>query len=88
MPPPQNVKGPVIQGLIIAGYTAASLVGAFFGYRVGERIDGVLVGAIMALNAAVFSSLLFSIVAGWLQRVSVETPPTTDQTTGSEPDRR
>jgi hypothetical protein len=54
----------------MAGYGIVSLTGAFFGYQVGQQIDGVLIGVIMAINAAIFCALLFSIVAGWVERAA------------------
>jgi hypothetical protein len=47
-------------------YAAAALVGLVYGFDVGLRISGPLMGAIMALNTAVFGVLCASAVAGWV----------------------
>jgi ABC-type transporter Mla maintaining outer membrane lipid asymmetry permease subunit MlaE len=60
-----------VRKLTPVAYAAAVLIGLVYGFDVGERISGILMGVIMALNTAVFGVLCVSAVAGWLlQRVS------------------
>jgi hypothetical protein len=47
-------------------YAAVALVGLAYGFDVGQRISGPIMGAIMALNTAVFGVLCVSAVAGWV----------------------
>jgi hypothetical protein len=47
-------------------YSAVALVGLAYGFDVGLRISGPLMGAIMALNTAVFGVLCASAAAGWV----------------------
>jgi hypothetical protein len=41
-----------------AGYCLAALIGGVYGWGVGVQIAGLLMGTVMAINAAVFGALL------------------------------
>jgi hypothetical protein len=60
-----------VRKLTPVAYGAAVLVGLVYGFDVGERISGIFMGMIMAVNTAVFGVFCVSALAGWLlQRVS------------------
>ncbi len=48
------------------GYAVVVIIGLAYGFDVGQRISGPIMGAIMALNTAVFGVLCVSAVAGWV----------------------
>jgi hypothetical protein len=56
------------QKLKILAYGAAILCGLGFGFDVGQRMSGPVVGSIMAINTAVFGVLGVSSLADWLAR--------------------
>jgi hypothetical protein len=49
-------------------YAVAGLIGLKYGFDVGVQMSGVLMGAVMGLNAAVFCALVAASVIGWLFR--------------------
>lgn len=50
-------------------YVLAAAVGLVSGYDFGSRIGGIFVGVVLALNGAVFCSIVVGAVAErWLQR--------------------
>ncbi len=76
-----------VKALLMGGYGIVSLTGAFFGYQVGQQIDGALIGVVMAINAAIFCALLFSIAAGWVERMAGHRPEPNARNTGSRKTR-
>jgi hypothetical protein len=61
---PESVTRPAWQrGLIVLATTLAALAGLVAGYGFGGRIGGPLVGVVLALNAAVFCSIIAGALA-------------------------
>ncbi len=54
--------------LVQLGYLLAAVIGSKFGYDFGNQVAGTPLGVLMALNAAVFGAILFSVFAGLLMR--------------------
>jgi hypothetical protein len=52
-----------------AGYAAASMVGAAYGFQFGERVGGVLLGVVLALNCAAFCAVMLSGIAERIARI-------------------
>jgi hypothetical protein len=52
----------------VLAYGAAILCGLGFGFDVGQRMSGPIVGSIMAINSAVFGALCVSALTDWLAR--------------------
>jgi hypothetical protein len=50
------------------GYFLAAVIGFKYGFDFGNQVAGVPFGVLMALNAAVFGAILFSVFAGLLLR--------------------
>jgi hypothetical protein len=76
LPPTQtgvNMNGSTItsttpQKLRFLAYGAVTLIGLGFGFDVGQRMSGPIVGSIMAINTAVFGVLCVTSIADWLAR--------------------
>jgi hypothetical protein len=58
-PRPSRSNGTLIRGITVA----AGLVGMLAGFDFGNRLSGMLIGALMALNGAIFCSILAAAVA-------------------------
>jgi hypothetical protein len=56
------------QKLKFLAYGAVTLSGLGFGFDVGQRMSGPVVGTIMAVNTAVFGVLCVTSLADWLAR--------------------
>lgn len=54
--------------MVKLGYCLAAAIGFKFGFDFGNQVAGAPFGVLMAVNAAVFGAILFSIVAGVLMR--------------------
>ena len=67
---PQKTRTAVVR----AAYAFALMVGATQGYLFGARLGGVPLGAIMAINGALFCALMVGAVAGWWTRRAPRTP--------------
>ena len=65
-----NIKLRPLRWLIQAGYLVVVLVGLKLGFDIGVQMSGPMLGAVMAVNSAVFGVLLFSVVAGWIERLA------------------
>ena len=61
--------------LIQAGYAVVALIGMAYGFDIGMQMAGPLIGVVMAINSALFAVLLFSVVAGWVERRRQARPP-------------
>ena len=67
MKTPRNTVA-VRQMLVRLGYLLVAAIGLKYGYDFGNKVAGTTLGVLMALNAAVFGAILFSVVAGLLLR--------------------
>jgi len=54
--------------LVQAGYVVVALIGLKYGFEIGLQMAGPLIGAVMAINSALFGVLLYSVVAAWVER--------------------
>jgi hypothetical protein len=54
--------------IVRVGYGVVAAIGLKLGFDFGDRVAGAPFGVLMAVNAAVFGAILFSIVAGKLLR--------------------
>ena len=54
--------------IVKLGYGVVAAVGCKLGFDFGSQLAGAPFGVLMAVNAAVFGAILFSIVAGALLR--------------------
>jgi hypothetical protein len=59
--------------LLWAAYVAASVIGAAYGFVFGERIGGILLGVVTALNGAVFCAFMVGAIAERIARLAART---------------
>ena len=50
-------------------YLVAIVIGLKYGYDFGNRISGMILGVVVALNAAVFCVIIISVVVERLERL-------------------
>jgi hypothetical protein len=68
---------PLQRWLVRLTYGLAAVIGAIYGYAFGSRIGGMFVGVVLALNAALFCSIVVGAAAERLCRWWLAAHPTT-----------
>jgi hypothetical protein len=66
--PESATAAPVQRWLVRLAYGLAVVLGAIYGYDFGSRIGGMFIGVILALNGAVFCSIVAGAAAERLSR--------------------
>jgi hypothetical protein len=68
---------PLQRWLVRSAYGLAAVIGAIYGYDFGSRIGGMFVGVVLALNGALFCSIVAGSAAERLSRWWLVAHPTT-----------
>ena len=62
MIPTDNPRRPLRRILVLGAYGAAIVVGLKYGYDFGAQISGTILGIVLAINGALFCSIVVGIV--------------------------
>jgi hypothetical protein len=69
MTEPRNARG-LGRYLLWAVYGITSMIGAAYGFLFGERVGGVLLGVVLAINCAAFCAVMLSGIVERLSRLA------------------
>ena len=60
---------PLWRALVLAAYGAAIVAGLKYGYDFGKQISGPILGVVLAINGALFCSIVVGVLVEWLRQL-------------------